>query len=267
MAYKLLCPFITELQAAEKPIATPESDGPPPLLHWMAKNGRKENERDPVNIARRQIFLGLGSIHTTASAANHAILDLCAHPEVVEPLRQEIAEVMNGNDHLEKQDLAKLWRLDSFLSESQRMNPPFLTSFHRLALTPITLSDGSHLPRGIFIAIPSASILFDPSITPKPHTFDAFRNYRKRQEPGQATRHQYAMVDKDHMHFGHGKHACPGRALAANKLKLILARFLMEYDIRYPEGKGRPKNLMISEFVIGDMYAKVLVRRRRRKGR
>ncbi|KAL8721582.1 MAG: hypothetical protein Q9181_007677 [Wetmoreana brouardii] len=114
MAYQLLRPFITELQAAEKPIATSESDGPPPLLHLMAKNGRKDNERDPVNIARRQIFLGLGSIHTTASAANHAIIDLCAHPEVVEPLRQEIAEVMNGNDHLEKQDLTKLWKPDSF---------------------------------------------------------------------------------------------------------------------------------------------------------
>ncbi|KAL8941933.1 MAG: hypothetical protein Q9216_001961 [Gyalolechia sp. 2 TL-2023] len=275
-AYTLLKPIITNVRARDKSLLFSESDESPPLLHWMAENGRNNIERDPVNVARRQIFLGLGSIHTTASAANHAIHDLCAHPELLDPLRQEIQGVMEANNgNLEKQDLAKLWKLDSFLSESQRVNPPFLTlrfinsrevaSFHRLALEPITLSDGTHLPRGTFVAIPSASILYDPSIVPDPYTFDAFRNYRKRLEPGQSTRHQYAMVDKEHMHFGHGKHACPGRALAANELKLIVARLVMDYEMKYPAGKGRPKNLMINEFVIGDMFAKVMIKRRKKE--
>ena len=128
----------------------------------------------------------------------------------------------------------------------------------------LVLSDGTELPKGTFIAIPAAPILFDPHVVSNPLSFDAWRNFRKRQEPGQETRHQYAMVDKDHMHFGHGKHACPGRALAVNELKLILARFLLYYDLKHPVGKGRPKNLMINEFVIGDLKAKVLIKKRKR---
>ncbi|KAL9006855.1 MAG: hypothetical protein Q9188_000386 [Gyalolechia gomerana] len=171
----------------EKPSTRSDTDRALSLLHWMAEKGRNEIERDPINVARRQIFLGLRSIHTTASATYHAIHDLCAHPGLIDPLRQEISGPMKAKTgNLEEQDLAKLWKLDSFLSGSQRVNPPFRTSFHRLALQPITLSDGTHLPRGTFIPIPSASTLYGPSTVPDPHTFDAFRNYRKRLEPGGA---------------------------------------------------------------------------------
>ncbi|KAL8952796.1 MAG: hypothetical protein Q9222_001300 [Ikaeria aurantiellina] len=268
-AYRLLESTLVESRTAEKSIQSADEGEATPLVHWMSNNGRNDVESELVNVARRQIFLGLGSIHTTASAANHAIHDLCAHPELIDPLREELEEVIKSEGGLTKVALTKLWKLDSFLSESQRVNPPFLTffepaSFHRLAMEPITLSDGTHLPKNTFIAIPSASILYDPAIVPDPYTFDAFRNYRKRQEPGESHRHQYAMVDKDHMHFGHGKHACPGRALAANELKLILSKFLLGFEIKYPEGKGRPKNLMINEFVIGDMFAKVMIRKRKK---
>ncbi|KAL8713324.1 MAG: hypothetical protein Q9220_002523 [cf. Caloplaca sp. 1 TL-2023] len=262
-AYRLLESTLAQSRKAEKGILSTDESEATPLVQWMSNNGRNEVEQDPVNVARRQIFLGLGSIHTTASAANHAVHDLCAHPELIDPLREELEEVIKSEGGLTKIALTKLWKLDSFLSESQRVNPPFLTSFHRLALEPITLSDGTHLPKGTFIALPAASILYDPAIVPDPHTFDAFRNYRKRQKPGNSTRYQYAMVDKEHLHFGHGKHACPGRALAANELKLILAKFVLGYEIKYPEGKGRPKNLMINEFVIGDMFAKVMIRERK----
>lgn len=107
------------------------------------------------------------------------------------------------------------------MSESQRIDPPSLSKtnpcifqnsncprtavFHRLAIEPLTFSDGTYLPEGTFITVAAASNLLDPEITPDPETFDAFRTYRKRLEPGESTPHQYATVDKDHMHFGHGK--------------------------------------------------------------
>lgn len=39
----------------------------------------------------------------------------------------------------------------------------------------------------------------------------------------------------------------------------------MDYEMKYPEGRRRPRNLMFNEFVIGDMFTKVLIRRKEEK--
>jgi hypothetical protein len=55
-----------------------------------------------------------------------------AHPEYIQPLREEIEQLMadeghefseDGSVRMKKKSLAKLKKLDSFLKESQRMKP------------------------------------------------------------------------------------------------------------------------------------------------
>lgn len=97
------------------------------LMDWMIENGNeKENRSDKM--AARQLVLTLASIHTTATAVSHALFDLCAHPELLEPLQKELEACLqgqkvevNGQEHL-----SRLHLLDSFLVESQRHNPPIL---------------------------------------------------------------------------------------------------------------------------------------------
>lgn len=36
--------------------------------------------------------------------------------------------------------------------------------------------------------------------------------------------------------FGWGRHACPGRFFAANEIKMIVATYILTYDIRLPDG-------------------------------
>ena len=98
-----------------------------PLLLWMRENGLNSLEKDPVNLAHRMIFLGLGSIHTNASQAAHAVHDLTARPELILPLREELEQVLCTERGWGKSTLMKLWKLDSFMSESQRVNPPALS--------------------------------------------------------------------------------------------------------------------------------------------
>ena len=69
------------------------------------------------------------------------------------------------------------------------------------------------------------------------------------------------MTDKNHLHFGHGKYACPGRFFAVLEMKMILARFLLDYEFKYPEGQGRPRNLTMDENVLPDPAATLLVRK------
>ncbi|KAK3171180.1 hypothetical protein OEA41_003264 [Lepraria neglecta] len=227
IARRLIAPVL-EQHASKKPSGKTNDDGrASPLPTLMADNGSNDLERDPVNLAHRI----------------HAMLDLKARPKVLESLRDELEKVITTGGW-RKLNLLELWKLNSFMSESQRINPPALTVFHHLVMEPLTLSDGTYLPKGTFIAIAAASTPFDPEVTPDPETFDAFRSYRKRLEPDESTRHQYAMVDKDHTHFGHGL-------------------FLLNYDLKYPEGKGRPVNKTVDEFIFADPTATVLIKKRK----
>jgi cytochrome P450 len=74
----------------------------------------------------------MAAIHTTTMANTAAIYDLAAHPEYIQPLRDEIEQVVNedgydvgeeGFKKLKKSSMPKLWKLDSFLKESQRFTP------------------------------------------------------------------------------------------------------------------------------------------------
>jgi len=60
------------------------------------------------------------------------------------------------------------------------------------------------------------------------------------------------MTDRNHLHFGYGKHACPGRFFASYELKMVLAELLLNYEFGYPNGKGRPENLNADEFLYAD---------------
>jgi hypothetical protein len=56
-------------------------------------------------------------------AITHAIFDLCARPEYIEPLRSEAQTVLaQGNGEWQFSTVKRLHQLDSFLKESQRGN-------------------------------------------------------------------------------------------------------------------------------------------------
>ena len=99
-------------------------------------------------------------------------------------------------------------------------------------------------------------------ITPDPQRFDPLRSYRARLKTEESNLHQYTMTSKTHMHFGHGRHACPGRAFAVNEIKLIVAALLLEFDWRQVEGTGRPRNIILDEFVYPEPGTNLMIKRR-----
>lgn len=77
----------------------------------------------------------MAAIHTTSMATTAAIYDLATYPEYIQPLRDEIQQVIDADGQdmdgdgvmkLKKSSMPKLWKLDSFLKESQRFTPPQL---------------------------------------------------------------------------------------------------------------------------------------------
>ncbi|KFA68979.1 hypothetical protein S40285_08381 [Stachybotrys chlorohalonatus IBT 40285] len=259
-AERLLSPVIRERQAQSK-----EERGTPDLLQHMMDLASPD-EQDANFLARRQLLVSFGALHTTAMAATHTLYDLAAYQEYFEPLRAEIAEAIEGKDQLDNQTILKLPKMDSFMKESQRANPPSLLSFHRYVRTPVKLNDGTVFPAGTHFAMAADAVLHDKSMLPgggDPDVFDGFRYSRLREDPDNQNRYLFAQTDNNHLHFGHGRCACPGRFFSSVEIKVLFIYLLTRYDWKYPEGKGRPENFSAEESRYPDPSARVLIKRRK----
>jgi cytochrome P450 monooxygenase len=107
------------------------------------------------------------------------------------------------------------------------------------------------------------SISGDSSLLPDAERFNGLRYYEMRsQNAAEDRKHQYATADKVHLHFGYGNWSCPGRFMASDILKMILAVLLLRYDIKYPDGAQRPKHGYIHEFPMVNVRTPLLMKRR-----
>jgi len=113
---------------------------------------------------------------------------------------------------------------------------------NRVAQESVTFADGTVIPKGANLGIPITAMT-DEEFYEDPLKFDGHRFFNLRQLPGHETKHQFVTTSNEHISFGHGKHACPGRFFASNEIKIALVQMLSTYDFRFPPGKGRPSPL------------------------
>ncbi|KAI0472506.1 cytochrome P450 [Xylaria cf. heliscus] len=222
------------------------------LLSWMIQCAEGA-DKDSHHLAHLEIVISLAAIHTSQMNIVHVLYDLAVRPHYIEELREEIRNVVaSKGGRWDKTSYSQLRKLDSFMKESQRFGPPsaFIPSCH-----------GARLPKGTHVAMPVQAIQNDPAITENPDIFDGLRYYRLRQESGEANRHQFAMMEKTQLHFGHGRAACPGRFLGSLEIKMIIVHFIMSYDFK-PAGEQRPANLRAHEFIFPNPEGELLICRK-----
>ncbi|KAJ2977704.1 hypothetical protein NUW58_g7729 [Xylaria curta] len=271
LACQIIQPLIEEHKAVSKRKAAGENvDKEITLLNWMLDNSTEE-ENKIDKIATRLAIQTLASVHTTTTAVSNIIFDLCAHPEWVPVLREEIKSVTEelGPIGSKPEICPKLWlqrleKLDSFFVESQRFTPPVILGPQRVAMEPLTLKDGTYIPKGSRICWASQNHLNDPLVTSDPEKFDPMRSYIKRHSsPDEINKHLAGQTSPDNMSFGYGKLACPGRYYAVNQVKLLVTRLITQYDFKFPDNvKSRPQNLGADEFLFTDPRVKVMLKLR-----
>ncbi|KAG4437762.1 hypothetical protein IFR05_006747 [Cadophora sp. M221] len=260
------------------------------MISWILKHTPKNRRSDALVLGNNQMGLSMAAIHTTSMATTAAIYDLATYPEYIQPLRDEIQQAIDDDGQdidgdgivgLKKASMPKLWKLDSFLKESQRFTPPQLLSGNRLATSDITLSTGHTLPKGTRFGFAAWAIhqsattpSFNPAQNPssKPvGQFDGLRYYNLRKIPGNENKHQFVATSPDSLNFGHGNHACPGRFFASNEIKVVLIELLQNWEFRFKgdlEAKGgverRPENMYLDITCAPNMQAELEFRRRKR---
>lgn len=102
----------------------------------------------------------------------------------------------------------------------------------RKVLDDLTLSDGTHLPAGTYVGTDVQNSVFNNSTLENPYEFDGFRFDRLRSVPGKEHMYQSVQTSADHLVYGHGNQACPGRFFAAHEAKVVTSRIFMNYDFR-----------------------------------
>ncbi|CAD6446132.1 7615435c-f8b0-4d97-b05e-86868eac4630 [Sclerotinia trifoliorum] len=218
---------------------------------------------DPHYQAMLQSAINVAAIHTTSMNVTNTLYDLAARPEYVKPLREELDSVLSKCDGiLDKNALVKMRKMDSFLRESQRINPPGVVSMSRKVESDTILSDGTLLPKGCLIACDSWSSTRDPDLWDDPEKFDGFRFEKLRDIPGNESKYQFVTTGPRNMAFGHGAHSCPGRFFVANEIKILMAYIIRNYDIKLKDGEERPKNFYNNIMILPDHNAELLFRSR-----
>ncbi|OJI79583.1 hypothetical protein ASPTUDRAFT_78935 [Aspergillus tubingensis CBS 134.48] len=241
-----------------------------PIVHWFLPRCRKL--RTQVNKARKaakgrpydpvgaQLILSVGAIHTTSDLTCQTMTHLAQNPEILEPLRKEIADIIQQHGW-KKTALYNMKLLDSVIRESQRLKPVTNVSMRRMALKEVKLSDGTVIPKNGMLAV-SAHKLWDDDTYENAASWDGYRFYRVRDDPQRQTQTQLVTTAPENLAFGHGKHACPGRFFVANEVKIVLIYLLLRYDWKLLEGTV-PRIFSGGFGMALDPTLKIKVRRRR----
>jgi len=251
------------------------------------------HERTAERIGMDQMLLSFASIHTTTMTSSMVLLDLASRPWYIHELRNELATVLReggeavdekGRRYIPKSSFAKMHKLDSFIKESQRLNPIGFVGSTRVLLQDYTFANGLKLYKGTNIGFPMWGVYnstdieaFSPKLNRQvgnkgPEAFDGFRFARLRGTPGRENKHQAVTTGPDSLNFGHGLHACPGRFFAIYEIKTLVLEFIRHLDVRLKgdvDGQGgedlRPKNVVDGLVNNPDFGAYLEIKKRDRK--
>ncbi|KAF8913740.1 cytochrome P450 [Gymnopilus junonius] len=209
------------------------------LISWLVDEA-EGSQREIRDLSLRLLSINFSSIHTTTMAFVHILYDLCAHPEYIAPMREEVEAVI-GAEGWTKVSTVNMHKVDSFVKESQRIAIGGLM-MRRKVIKDFTFSNGITIPAGTHIAVATNSTHMDGRKYRNPEEFKGFRFAEMREQEGESKKHQMVSLSLDFGTFGTGRHACPGRFFAVNELKTMLAYVLLNYDVKLRNDGPRPEN-------------------------
>ncbi|KAI6046812.1 cytochrome P450 [Pisolithus marmoratus] len=224
------------------------SDKPDDILQWLIDEKQESSTR---LFALRVLTINFASIYTFTQA----LYNLAAYPQYVEPLREEVDAIIQEHG----------WTAEAIAfdaEETQRHQGILLVTVQRKAMKDLTLSDGTFIPKGTYLFVPTYAVHRDSAVYENPDVFDPFRFTRHHTDRDEDTSHQMLGMNQDYLPFGYGKHVCPGRFLVAYEMKTMLAHILTSYDVKFEDGVPRPNNIHWDMTVIANPTARVMFRKR-----
>jgi cytochrome P450 len=263
---------------------------PNDYLSWHIRQAQKEAntaELEPEMISKRLMPLNFGAIHTTVFTITNCLFDVLAvrsssstDETPMDTIRAEcMSEFAACGGRWSKSNMSRLINTDSVIRESMRVSGFLTRGLQRKVVAKEGLENkrlGLSLPYGSTVSVDAYGIMQDESKYSDAQKFDAFRFARQREQDDgsgsesgddkargtlQSKQLSCSSTSESFLAFGHGRHACPGRFLVAQELKLLLAYVSMHYEIEQPE--TRPPNTWFGAHILPPMKATIRIRRRK----
>ena len=216
--------YLYTLIAARRAQVDHQADAPTDLLGGLITAGLSDD------LIRDQLLTMLIAGHDTSTALlAWALYLLATHPDVLERAYAEVDTVLDGRPP-ELADVSRLEYLDQVAKETLRLYPPIHLG-SRIAATDIEFQDYV-LPAGQRVLYSIYLSHRHPAYWPDPQRFDPdrFAPEASRQRP------PYLYLP-----FGGGQRNCIGTAFAQVEAKIVLARILQKWSLRFAGGHVRPR--------------------------
>ncbi|KIK94712.1 hypothetical protein PAXRUDRAFT_11881 [Paxillus rubicundulus Ve08.2h10] len=202
---KLLGPIIEERQKHLEEYGKDWVDKPNDFLSWLMDHP-EASESSIKDLTLRILSVNFAAIHTSSNLFTQALYIMAANPQYMQPLREEVESIVEKGGW-SKGALAKMRKIDSFLTECHRIEGIGCVSMTRKVMKDFTFSDGTVLPKGTLLTTASQATHLDNANYENAGRFDPFRFANMREEEGEAIKHSYASTNSEYLAFGHGKHA------------------------------------------------------------
>lgn len=118
LARKILQPVLDKQGLSRKSADTSSQVKYNDTIAWMEETAAGRLY-DPVGA---QLGFALSALHTTSNLMKQALYDICSHPELIEPIRDEVSKAVSENGW-SMAGVYKMQLLDSVIKESQRLKP------------------------------------------------------------------------------------------------------------------------------------------------
>lgn len=186
---------------------------------------RHSNERGMSKAemqSNAHIFI-IGGSETTATLLSGATYYLLRNPPILRKLVAEIREAFESEDNIDYTRVQSLQYLSAVLNESLRVYPPVPGNLTRAVSKDGAIICGRWVPARTVVAVNQWAAMHSEKNFKNPFQFAPERWMGDK---------EYADDDHDAFQpFSYGPRNCIGRNLAFMEMRLIMARFLWNFDI------------------------------------
>ncbi|RHZ85947.1 hypothetical protein Glove_58g60 [Diversispora epigaea] len=230
---------VLEKRLKDKEILGDKYEPPLDIIEYLLNDpeyGTKVITDDYLNkICEFLFFIVVVSIHTTSRHITFALYDFAGRPELWDDIYEEQVRIdKECIGELSPQHINKMVKLDSFVRESLRTFDSALIPLPHKCLESYTFKNGMSIPKGRIVQTYLMDIHYNTTAYgPEPRSFLPYH--------GLENNFSASKIDKNYLIFGSGKHACPGRFLAVNEIKIGMHKLILNYHIKTPSGKIEEK--------------------------
>ncbi|KAJ6264065.1 Cytochrome P450 [Drechslerella dactyloides] len=169
----------------------------------------------------------------TGTTITQTLRALAKHKAIQERLQAEIDRHLKSGGDLNADSIKDLPYLSAVINEALRLYNPLPTGAHATVSERGCEVSGSKLPPHTQVYVPVLALMTDEKYFPKGEEFIPERWTEERVE---LVKDQRAFIP-----WGYGVHACPGRQLALNEMKVTIARVIREFEVDVGESDDDEK--------------------------